>query len=146
MGEAYPPFAGGIAGAKAAAVRALETVKAWHGKGAAGAELGRKYILGATPGAKGGALGGYVHGATHAQMRAWRQTYLAEALRLGAHGLSEFNWTPKKGETAGGNAIPKLMLEVFHDVALALGGGKAHAAAPKAKAHKPAPANAKAKK
>ncbi len=118
VGEDYPAFTGN------ATVKADHQVGPvitdLHGMGPVGNNLLGKYIVGLSPGEIGGTLHGKVHGMPEKAADKWRQEYMEEAMKLGAHGIGEYNFTPGKGRTTGGNSDPKLISDLALEIGNAL--------------------------
>ena len=105
LGEEYPPFKGGVAGAKAAADRADAGVDALQQDGKHGKSIAKKYVACLTPGYRhakpkadgtpNDSLGGERPGQSAASVDAWRATYMNERMHDGVAGIEQFNWRGK---------------------------------------------------
>jgi hypothetical protein len=100
VGEEYPAFSGGKAGAEKAAARQDGAVDKLATYGKAGKSVAGRYVAGLTPGfidkdAKGRkvtALGGRQAGQTTAEADQWRESYINARAKDGVAGFSEYNW------------------------------------------------------
>ena len=134
IGEAYPGFRGGAAGADREADRFMAGSRELMDDGPDGRALAKRYVIGGTPGMKPGrSLGGRLHEDDRnarptqsiAAAHAWRSEFIRESIEGGSRGFSQFSWTrsnPKFFDRPGLNHSQQTMNLVLRQIAQALRG------------------------
>src|SRR5262245_58316574 len=97
VGEEFPNFTGDPA--RAARTQA-DGQRALAAGGPVRRELAGRYVAGMTPGYRlGHGLGGNVNGLTRAEVNRWRNSYVAERIRIGVAGFGEFHFVFENNRT-----------------------------------------------